>query len=47
MVNIIKTKIEFDNNLKKRIEFICNIYNVAPNINKKIKLLELEDYIKM
>ena len=32
MVNIIKTKLEFDSNLKKRIEFICNFCNVVPKI---------------
>ena len=32
MVNIIKTKLEFDSNLKKRIEFICNFCNVKPKI---------------
>ena len=32
MVNIIKTKLEFDSNLKKRIEFICNFCNVTPKI---------------
>lgn len=32
MVNIIKTKIEMDNGLKKKLEFICSFCNVKPII---------------
>ncbi len=32
MVNIIKTKLELDNELKKKIEFICNFCNTTPTI---------------
>ena len=88
MVNITKEKLEIDNELKKKIEFICCFCNTTPtiingnirkiektnlnyiephriyiknnlylafnyssdiyvnNLGKKIKLSELEDYIK-
>ena len=88
MVNITKEKLEIDNELKKKIEFICSFCNTTPTIingnirkinktnlnyiephriiikgitflafnystdiyvgslNKKIQLVELEDYIK-
>ena len=32
MVNIIKTKLELDNELKKKIEFICSFCNTTPTI---------------
>ena len=32
MINIIKKELEFDNELKKRIEFICNFCNTKPKI---------------
>ena len=85
MVNITKRELEIDNELKNRIEFICNFCNTTPtiingnlrtidktnltylephriiinditflafnysfieNLNNKIKLSELEDYLK-
>ena len=32
MVNITKKELEIDNELKKRIEFICNFCNTTPTI---------------
>ena len=32
MLNIIKEKLEFDEELKKKIEFICNFCNTTPII---------------
>ena len=32
MVNIIKTKLELNNELKKKIEFICSFCNTTPTI---------------
>ncbi len=32
MLNIIKEKLEFDEELKKKIEFICNFCNTTPTI---------------
>ncbi len=32
MVNITKEKLEIDNELKKKIEFICNFCNTTPTI---------------
>ena len=32
MVNITKEKLEIDNELKKRIEFICSFCNTTPTI---------------
>ncbi len=32
MINIIKKELEFDKDLKKKIEFICNFCNVKPTI---------------
>ena len=88
MINIVKKELEFDDELKKKIEFICGFCNTTPtiingsirridktnltyiephriyiknnlylafnysseiyvnNLGKKIKLSELEDYIK-
>ena len=88
MINIVKKELEFDDELKKKIEFICGFYNTTPtiingnirkidrttltyvephriivnditflafnysneifieNLSNKIKLSELEDYLK-
>lgn len=32
MVDILKTKLELDSNLKKKIEFICSFCNTKPTI---------------
>lgn len=41
MVNITKEKLEFDNELKKKIEFICSFCNTTPTIyNGSIRTIE-------
>ena len=41
MVNITKEKLEIDNELKKKIEFICSFCNTTPTIiNGKIRKIE-------
>ena len=41
MVNITKEKLEIDNELKKKIEFICNFCNTTPTIiNGNIRKIE-------
>ena len=41
MINIIKKELEFDNELKKKIEFICNFCNTTPTIiNGNIRKIE-------
>ena len=41
MVNIIKEKLEIDNELKKKIEFICSFCNTTPTIiNGNIRKIE-------
>jgi hypothetical protein len=32
MINIVTKEIEFDNELKKRIEFVCDFCNTTPTI---------------
>ena len=32
MINIVTKELEFDEELKKRIEFICNFCNITPTI---------------
>lgn len=32
MINIVKKKLEFDDELKKKIEFICGFCNTTPTI---------------
>lgn len=32
MLNVVKTKIEMDNDLRKKLEFICSFCNVKPII---------------
>ena len=32
MINIVKKELEFDDELKKKIEFICGFYNTTPTI---------------
>ena len=38
MINIVKKELEFDDELKKKIEFICGFCNTTPTImNKNFK----------
>ena len=32
MINIVKKELEFDDGLKKKIEFICGFCNITPTI---------------
>ena len=41
MINIITKEIEFDNDLKKKIEFVCDFCNTTPTIiNGNIRNIE-------
>ena len=41
MINIVKKELEFDNELKKKIEFICSFCNTTPTIiNGNIRKIE-------
>lgn len=41
MINIVKKELEFDNELKKKIEFICSFCNTTPTIiNGNIRNVE-------
>ena len=43
-MKIIKQEIQFEESLKQRLEFINDVY--ISNLSKKIKLSELETYLK-
>ena len=41
MINIVTKEIEFDNDLKKKIEFVCDFCNTTPTIiNGNIRNIE-------
>lgn len=41
MINIVTKEIEFNNDLKKKIEFVCDFCNITPTIiNGKIRNIE-------
>ena len=41
MINIVKKELEFDNELKKKIEFICSFCNTTPIIeNGSLRTIE-------
>ena len=45
MVNVIKQEVRMEESLRKRLEFICEYCRVE-NLSNKIKLSELENYLK-
>ena len=46
MINIVKKELEFDDELKKKIEFICGFYNTTPTIiNGSIRKVERLIYL--
>ena len=41
MINIVKKELEFDSELKKKIEFVCSFCNTTPTIiNGNIRKIE-------
>ena len=41
MINIVKKELEFDDELKKKIEFICGFCNTTPTIiNGNIRIID-------
>lgn len=46
MINIVKKELEFDNELKKKIEFICSFCNTTPTIiNGSIRRIDKTNLI--
>ncbi len=45
MINIVKKELEFDSELKKKIEFVCSFCNTTPTIiNGNIQKIERDKY---
>lgn len=48
MINIVKKELEFDNELKKKIEFICSFCNTTPTIiNGNIRNIERTNILSL